>query len=303
MGNSVQTETAEQKAAREARELAEQKARAEKEALAQHQSGEGDIFASIIGFIKFLWNKLLDFFSPDRNAPDEEPQGAPGTRPPQTMADRIRIGKSVIESGAISKWQEFQRTNKGQPVQYGSPLAGDGFVNSDFGMRLHPTLKTMRHHDGVDVVVVSGSQNVVAAAKGIVLFSDYVDGYGNTVVVGHADGRYTLYAHMTGQAKPSLGTQLERGQQIGVVGASGTATGPHLHFEMLEGEKHIPPVIAGVTLKSGTRLARSGEVSDAPFASFVNRDAHPKLPTGSAQTTPVAFASGAKVQSGGVITR
>ena len=106
----------------------------------------------------------------------------------------------------------------------------EGRVTSDFGMRLHPILKRFRHHPGVDFAAKTGTP-IYAAADGIVKFASYNGGYGRYVSIDHLYGFETRYGHMQ-QILVRPGQRVKRGDRIGLVGKSGLATAPHLHFEV-----------------------------------------------------------------------
>jgi murein DD-endopeptidase MepM/ murein hydrolase activator NlpD len=102
-------------------------------------------------------------------------------------------------------------------------------VTSGFAMRFHPLLQTWRAHLGVDYGAPTGTQ-VRAVSDGSVEFAGWQNGYGNVVQLRHANERTTLYAHLS-RIDVRKGQSVEQGQTIGAVGATGWATGPHLHFE------------------------------------------------------------------------
>jgi murein DD-endopeptidase MepM/ murein hydrolase activator NlpD len=105
-----------------------------------------------------------------------------------------------------------------------------GRVTSEFGMRLHPILKRYRHHPGVDFAAKIGTP-IYAAADGIVKFAGYNGGYGRYVSIDHLYGFETRYGHMQ-QILVRPGQRVKRGDRIGLVGKTGLATAPHLHFEV-----------------------------------------------------------------------
>jgi len=106
----------------------------------------------------------------------------------------------------------------------------EGRVTSDFGMRIHPILKRYRHHPGVDFAAKVGTP-IYAAADGIVKFAGYNGGYGRCVFLDHLYGFETKYGHMQ-QVLVRPGQRVKRGDRIGLVGKTGLATAPHLHFEV-----------------------------------------------------------------------
>lgn len=110
---------------------------------------------------------------------------------------------------------------------------GSTYITSAFGDRVHPIFGTVKFHAGVDVAAGAGSP-IGAAQAGTVGIAEYSSSYGNYVVVYHADGNSTLYAHMSSMAV-SAGQYVSRGQTLGYVGSTGWSTGPHLHFEVRMG--------------------------------------------------------------------
>lgn len=109
-------------------------------------------------------------------------------------------------------------------------LPTDGVVSSPYGLRIDPFNKKINFHHGVDIAASVGAP-IQAVQAGEVVYSGNLHGYGNTVIVEHANGYRTLYAH-TAQNYVSNGDRVKEAQVIGVVGNSGRSTGPHLHFEL-----------------------------------------------------------------------
>lgn len=108
--------------------------------------------------------------------------------------------------------------------------------------RLHPKLGVKRPHRGVDYAAATGTP-IRAAGDGKVVHLGWKGGYGRTIVIQHGSKYSTLYAHMSNYAKNlSHGSRVRQGQVIGYVGASGLATGPHLHYEFLVDGVHRNPV-------------------------------------------------------------
>ncbi|MEZ5409636.1 MAG: peptidoglycan DD-metalloendopeptidase family protein [Acidimicrobiales bacterium] len=125
------------------------------------------------------------------------------------------------------------------PSAYGMQWPVIGPVTSEYGYRIHPVYGTRKLHSGLDVSAPKGTP-IAAAQGGTVLLAGVQGGYGNVVIVDHGDGVSTLYGHMS-KINVSKGEQVNRGDVVGLVGATGTATGNHLHFEVrLNGEATNP---------------------------------------------------------------
>ncbi|HEY7789431.1 MAG TPA: peptidoglycan DD-metalloendopeptidase family protein [Vicinamibacterales bacterium] len=115
----------------------------------------------------------------------------------------------------------------------------DAPVNSAFGWRKDPINGETRFHSGVDLRAAYG-QPVPVVGDGTVAFAGEQQGYGLTVVVQHADGIETRYAHLS-SVDVQPGSAVRAGDIIGRVGQSGRATGPHLHFEVIENGHTVNP--------------------------------------------------------------
>jgi murein DD-endopeptidase MepM/ murein hydrolase activator NlpD len=119
-------------------------------------------------------------------------------------------------------------------------------ISSGFGMRRHPILGYSRMHQGVDFAAPAGTP-VYAAGEGRIAFAGTRGGYGTTVVINHAGGVSTLYAHLSSiQRGLRPGSAVRQGQVIGRVGSTGMSTGPHLHFEVHRNRAPINPAVAQV---------------------------------------------------------
>lgn len=116
-------------------------------------------------------------------------------------------------------------------------------VTSGFKMRMHPILKVMRAHQGVDYGAPSGTA-VRSVGDGVVDFAGVQNGYGNVIIVQHRNNLKTVYAHLS-RINVRKGESVSQSQHIGAVGATGWATGPHLHFEYrINGVYHDPLTVA-----------------------------------------------------------
>jgi murein DD-endopeptidase MepM/ murein hydrolase activator NlpD len=113
------------------------------------------------------------------------------------------------------------------------PVERSREVSSTYGVR------GVRHHDGLDIRGNAGDP-IYAARDGRVVFSGWMRGYGNIVILDHGNGVTTRYGHAS-QLLVGVGEQIGRGQPIALVGATGNATGNHLHFEVLWAGRAIDP--------------------------------------------------------------
>lgn len=133
-------------------------------------------------------------------------------------------------------------------LQLAYPLALPALQLDPWGWRYSESRQRWRMHTGIDLAAEPGTP-VLAALAGRVLLVESVSGYGLTVVLDHGAGVQTLYAHLQ-HASVEPGAWLERGQVLGGVGMTGSASGPHLHFELrqrgdrllaLDPTPHLPP--------------------------------------------------------------
>jgi murein DD-endopeptidase MepM/ murein hydrolase activator NlpD len=123
------------------------------------------------------------------------------------------------------------------------PLIAPSIISSLFGSRVHPVTGQIRFHQGTDLAAAEGTP-VVAAFSGRVEIAGQLGGYGLIVVLSHGDTHETRYAHLS-EILVKAGQEIRQGTVIGLVGSTGLATGPHLHFEiwrkMQEGLVAIDP--------------------------------------------------------------
>ncbi|HEY9734745.1 MAG TPA: M23 family metallopeptidase [Trichocoleus sp.] len=114
--------------------------------------------------------------------------------------------------------------------QYIFPLSIPAPITSLFGWRVHPIFGEHRFHAGTDLAAPTGTP-VLATRSGQVAVSDFLGGYGLTVILRHGNDLESRYAHLS-QIAVQPGEWVEQGEVIGLVGSTGNSTGPHLHFEM-----------------------------------------------------------------------
>ncbi len=114
-------------------------------------------------------------------------------------------------------------------------------ISSNFDpRRRHPKLNRIRAHKGVDYAAPAGTP-IKAAGDGKVVHRGRKGGYGKAVIIQHGGNITTLYAHMSKFSKARIGSRVRQGDVIGYVGATGLATGPHLHYEYRRNGVHMNP--------------------------------------------------------------
>lgn len=127
---------------------------------------------------------------------------------------------------------------------------GDGLITGSGGSMS----RSAGGHSGLDISAPTGTPVVSVAAGTVVSMNASGAAYGNHVVVKHADGRYTLYAHLN-STSVSVGQSVSAGQQVGTVGSTGNSSGPHLHFEV---RTHPTDFSSGIFLDPLTYLRNHG---------------------------------------------
>jgi septal ring factor EnvC (AmiA/AmiB activator) len=147
---------------------------------------------------------------------------------------QVRVGQRILIPGA-SRAMPSEVMTPVKPARRGAPQLPDpdgdglfwpahGMINSGFGPR------GGSFHDGIDIAAPEGTP-IHAVESGEVIYSDQLRGYGNIVIVRHAGGLVSVYAHNQVNLVRE-GEQVKRGEVIARVGSTGRVTGPHLHFEI-----------------------------------------------------------------------
>jgi murein DD-endopeptidase MepM/ murein hydrolase activator NlpD len=183
-----------------------------------------------LGLTALLQRQLKDA-DVDHQLPGRPNTGLPrppraGTSPAPTLHAR--------RAAAIDVYRQQAGPTDGMFI-----LPVEGQHISGFGTRVHPIDHTERLHSGMDIAAPIGTP-IQAAAAGQVVFSGTQAGYGNVVLIQHAEGYASLYAHNTANLV-SVGMIVSPGQPIATVGSTGQSTGPHLHFEVRKDGKQLDP--------------------------------------------------------------
>jgi murein DD-endopeptidase MepM/ murein hydrolase activator NlpD len=153
---------------------------------------------------------------------------APAALATQVLARAERLGLRIQAARALGQTMFVKRP----PGRLRWPLEGAG-LSSPYGQRIHPMTGEPQWHGGIDLAAEKG-RLVGVADKGYVIRAGWVGGYGLLVEVRHAGDLTTRYGHLSA-VLCSPGVALEAGQPVGLVGQTGLATGPHLHFEVWNG--------------------------------------------------------------------
>lgn len=157
-------------------------------------------------------------------------------RETSTKLDKLerQIG---LQNTSYRELTNLARDRENQLKQMPAILPASGPVVSGYGVRRHPILRVHKMHNGIDVLVDTGSP-VVSSGDGRVEKAEFSASYGNHVVIQHpASGYSTLYAHLSEIPRGvQPGKEVKRGEVIGISGSTGRSTGPHVHYEVRDAE-------------------------------------------------------------------
>lgn len=115
-----------------------------------------------------------------------------------------------------------------------------GVITSYYGYRVNPVTGEYKLHKGIDYAGKYGDP-IKASKSGVVEYSGWISGYGNTIILGHGNGVQTLYPHAQ-TLNVSYGDTVSQGDIIATVGSTGNSTGPHLHFEIRINGEAVDPL-------------------------------------------------------------
>lgn len=148
-----------------------------------------------------------------------------------------------IEAAIIEEQKRILEEN-GVVLEYDGgafvfPVASYTRVSSDYGWRIHPTLKVEKFHNGIDLAAPKGTA-IYAAYDGVVAASAYSATMGNYVMINHGGGLYTIYMHAS-KLCVEKDEIVVRGEKIAEVGTTGRSTGNHLHFTVRKNGEYVSP--------------------------------------------------------------
>jgi murein DD-endopeptidase MepM/ murein hydrolase activator NlpD len=152
----------------------------------------------------------------------------------QLSGEKLNLPRPVSPATGAEQYRRFEPATE---ETLRAPVRGQ--VTSGFGLREDPIDGSTRYHRGVDIAAPEGTP-IRPAASGKVVFSGPRGGYGNLVIVEHEGGVQTCYGHCS-KLLVAAGEEVTPGRSVALVGQTGRATGPHLHFEVRrEGEAVNP---------------------------------------------------------------
>ena len=226
--------------------------------LRQEAEADVDALSSRLGLLQAhvmrldaLGQKLIDMANIDKGEFDfgNIPAiGGPETSIQKSL-DVSELTSAIEQLGAELERRENQlvyledlvlNKNLQKEVQpSGRPIL-KGWLSSYYGMRTHPITGKRELHKGIDFAGEMGGE-VIAVAKGVVIYAGKRWGFGNVVDIAHGNGYVTRYAHNS-KILVSVGDTVVKGFQIAEIGTTGRSTGPHVHFEVLKNGRPINPV-------------------------------------------------------------
>lgn len=185
----------------------------------------------------------FDFDSaPAMGGPEEPELGAGSNAVPEVLELMANLGDqldnreaqlAVLEGVLMNKSLNDRVYPQGRPVK-------SGWMSSYFGRRTDPFTGKRANHRGIDFAGKEGAE-IIAVAAGVVTWSSTRYGYGEMVEITHGNGYATRYAHNS-ENLVRVGEEVEKGQIVALMGETGRATGPNLHFEVLHRGQRVNPV-------------------------------------------------------------
>jgi septal ring factor EnvC (AmiA/AmiB activator) len=161
----------------------------------------------------------------------------------ETRRASDRIKQLIASAEANTSRRETARTaddsHYDRLVRKSMPWPVDGRVMTHYGSYRHPVLNTITSNLGIDIAAPSGTP-VRSVASGRVTAITWQRGYGNLMIISHADGYYTVYSHLA-DIGVALNDEIAAEQTIGAVGETGSLQGPTLHFQVWQREEALNP--------------------------------------------------------------
>lgn len=190
------------------------------------------------------------------------------------------LASEFINNGDVYRAYAFRQTEKidyydetGKSLRKSflkSPLSFRRISSGFSRGRYHPILKIRRPHQGIDYAAATGTP-VSAAGDGTVIFAGRRGQYGKLIILRHRNGYKTYYGHLSKIDKGVRnGVQIDQGRVIGYVGATGLATGPHLHYEMRIADRPLNPM--SLKIQRGAAISETMLVAFRQFTDRMNSE-------------------------------
>jgi len=173
----------------------------------------------------------------------EEQLAAEQRRIAEMSTFRVKESKTDNEVNAVTpssnaSSKPVMNAPKEKDTSSGWIMPARGRLTSPYGWRTHPVYGGQRFHKGVDI---AGSGPIIAARSGKVVTATYNSGLGYYVRIDHGDGYQSVYSHMQPNLSVSVGQEVSQGQQVGIMGTTGTSTGVHLDFQIIKNGSNVNP--------------------------------------------------------------
>ena len=179
---------------------------------------------------------------PAIGGPEEEPYAAGSAEVPELLAAMAELNSQLddreVQLGALESMLLDQNLSE-RVYPQGRPVRS-GWMSSYFGRRTDPFTGKPANHRGVDFAGKMGDE-IFAVADGVVTWSSERYGFGQLVEINHGNGYSTRYAH-NDENLVEVGEEVRKGQTVALMGETGRATGPNLHFEVLKNGQRVNPV-------------------------------------------------------------
>jgi len=177
--------------------------------------------------------------------PERDSLAASGNAGQQVLAARVDVDAMIRRADllvkSVSEAYDSLASHQSRFAATPSIMPTTGWLTSAFAAeRVHPILHLARPHEGIDIAAPMGAA-IEAPAAGVVTDVRWEDGYGNMLTIDHGYGLVTRFAHCS-RIFVVRGTRVKRGQKIALVGSTGLATGPHLHYEVWVNGKPVDPL-------------------------------------------------------------
>ena len=157
------------------------------------------------------------------------------------MTDKTNdLKKTYTDKLWDNRWRYGNGKNKPGHATGNFSWPCSGPITSYFGRRNAPTAGASSNHPSIDIGVASGTQ-ICAADGGVVIYTGYSGGYGNSVGIDHGNGFVTYYNHLSSW-QVEKGQRIKKGQPVALSGSTGVSTGPHLDFKILKDGSPVNPM-------------------------------------------------------------